>query len=178
MIKIHKYLKQRGLYPAIQIMDNECPALLKRYFTKKKEFQLVLPNLHQNNMAEKAIGTFKDHLITILCSCDPYFPMHMWCRLIRQATTTLNLLRQSRINPRLSAEAQLNGASVFNAAPLAPPETKAVIYEKPRKMKDVVPTRCGWVVSGFGAGALSMSHRVRDENQGRAYRPHRGVLPV
>ena len=29
MTKIHEYLKQRGVNPEIQILDNECPALLK-----------------------------------------------------------------------------------------------------------------------------------------------------
>jgi hypothetical protein len=47
--------------------------------------------------------------------------MHLWCRLIPQATTTLNLLCQSHINPRLLAEAQLNGAFDFNKTPLALP---------------------------------------------------------
>ena len=41
----------------------------------------------------------------------------------------MNLLRPSRINPRLSAEAQLNGAFDFNRTPLTPPGTKALIFE-------------------------------------------------
>ena len=94
MMSIHTYLKNRGLKPRMQILDNECPELIKQYFRDEDvEWQLVPPNLHRNNAAEKVIGTFKDHFITILCSCDPLFPLHLWCHLIRQATTTLNLLR-------------------------------------------------------------------------------------
>jgi hypothetical protein len=43
---------------------------------------------------------------------------------------TLNLLRQSQINPRLSSQAQLNGACNFNKTPLAPPGTRVIIHEQ------------------------------------------------
>jgi hypothetical protein len=98
---------------------------------KSVTFQLVPPHNHRRNAAEKAIGTWKDHFIAGLSSLDPNFQMHFWCRLIPQATTTLNLLRQSHINPQLSAEAQLNGAFDFNTTPLAPPGTRVVVHEKP-----------------------------------------------
>ena len=32
MTVIHEYLKHRGLRPAIQILDNKCPDLIKQYF--------------------------------------------------------------------------------------------------------------------------------------------------
>ena len=140
MKKIHQYLSERGLHPALQILDNECPAVLKQFFKQENvQYQLVPPNLHRNNAAEKAIGTFKDHFVTIMCSVDPRFPMHLWCRLVRQAVTTLNLLRQSRINPRLSAEAQLNGAFDYNTTPLAPPGTQVVVYENPENRRTWSP---------------------------------------
>jgi hypothetical protein len=102
---------------------------------KSVTFQLVPPHNHRRNAAEKAIGTWKDHFIAGLSSLDPNFPMHLWCRLILQATTTLNLLCQSHIIPRLSAEAQLNGAFDFNTTSLALPGTRVVIHEK--------TTQCG-----------------------------------
>ena len=45
--------------------------------------------------------------------------------------TTLKFLRQSRINPKLSAYAQLRGAFDYNATSLAPPGTKLIVHEKP-----------------------------------------------
>ena len=69
------------------------------------DFQLVPPYDHQQDAAKRAIGIWKDHFIAGLASMDPDYPMHLWCRLIQQGTQTLNLLRPSRINPRLSAEA-------------------------------------------------------------------------
>eukprot|EP00957_Ditylum_brightwellii_P009769 736667-Ditylum_brightwellii.AAC.1 len=41
-------------------------------------------------------------------------------------------MRASRLNPRLSAKAQLNGALNFNQTPLAPPGTRDLIHEKPK----------------------------------------------
>jgi hypothetical protein len=43
---------------------------------------------------------------------------------------TLNLLRQCRLNPKLSAHAQLNGLFDYNKTPLAPPGTNIIIHKK------------------------------------------------
>ena len=42
----------------------------------------------------------------------------------------LNLMRQSRINPKLSAYAQLHGIHDYNAQPVAPPGIQVLIHEK------------------------------------------------
>ena len=146
--KMHKYLTDRGFKPEIQILDNECPEALKTYFRDKKvAFQLVPPHLHRNNSTERAISTFKDHFIAGLSSVDPSFPMHLWCRLIPQATTTLNLLRASNINPLVSAEAMLNGAFDYNITPLAPPGTKIIAYDTPSTRKTWSPHGMdGWYI--------------------------------
>jgi hypothetical protein len=67
----------------------------------------------------------------MLCSTDTQFPIHLWDRLIPHAVITLNLLLQSRINPKLSAHAQLHGLFDYSKTPLAPPGTKVIIHEKP-----------------------------------------------
>ena len=106
------------------------PGSLKTFLRDSSvKFQLVPPYLHHTNTAERAIQTYKNHLIAGLISCDPKFPLHLWDRLIPHATLTLNLLCPSRINPRLSAEAQLNGAFEFNRTPLEPPGTQVVVHE-------------------------------------------------
>ena len=88
---------------------------------KKVDFQLAPPHIHRRNAAERAIRTFKDHFLAGLASLDPTFPMYLWDRLISQANTSLNLLRQSRLNPKLSAYAYLNGSFNHMRTPLAPP---------------------------------------------------------
>ena len=87
--------------------------------------------MHIQNSAERDIQTFKNHFIARLCSTHADLPMHLWCRLIPQATLTLNPLRTSRINSRQSAEEQLHGTFNFNRVPLAPPGTKIIVHEKP-----------------------------------------------
>jgi hypothetical protein len=81
--------------------------------------------------AERAIRSFKDHLIAGLCSTDKYFPMHLWDRILPQAVMTLNMLRTSRINPKLSAATHIFGQYDFNRAPMAPPGTRIIAHETP-----------------------------------------------
>ena len=121
---LHAYLSARGLTLQYQMLDNECPGSLKTFLWNfSVRFQLIPPYLHHTNTAERAIQTYKDHLIAFLSIFDPNFPLHLWDRSIPHATLTLNLLRPSRLNSRLSAEAELNGAFDFNHTPhLVPPQ--------------------------------------------------------
>jgi hypothetical protein len=147
---MHQHLTDRGLKPQLQKLDNECSQALKQFMRQNHiDFQLVPPYDHRQNAAERAIGIWKDHFVAGLASLDPNFPMHLWCRLIDQCTQTLNLLRPSRINPRLSAEAQLNGAFDYNKTPLAPPGTKVLIHETPNRRKTwAVHGVDGWYLGG------------------------------
>jgi hypothetical protein len=122
----------RGLKPLLQRLDNEASLALRNYLTKQGiTYQLFPPHIPQRNNAERAIQTFKNHVIAGLCSVDPNFPLKLWDKLLPQATITLNLMRKSRINPRMSAYAQLNGHFDFNITPLAPPGTRIIAHEKP-----------------------------------------------
>jgi hypothetical protein len=117
-----RYLIIRGLRPSLQSLDNEASLALRNYLIQKGiDYQLAPPHIHRRNNAERAIQTFKNHFISGLCSVDPNFPLKLWDKLLPQATITLNLLRKSRINPRISAYAQLSGSFDFNRTPLAPP---------------------------------------------------------
>ena len=92
-VVLHSKLTDRGLRPNFQMLDNEYPNVLKNYVRRKGvTFQLVPPNLHRTTSAERAIQNFKDHLIAGISSWDPGFPLHLWDRLLSQATLTLNLL--------------------------------------------------------------------------------------
>ena len=71
----------------------------------------------------------KNHFISGLCSTDIQWTTKLWDQLANQAATTLNILRKSRIDPTKSAFHQLNGHKYdWNAFPMAPPGTRAVIY--------------------------------------------------
>jgi hypothetical protein len=112
----------RGLKPNLQRLDNEASLALRKYLTKQGiDYQLASPHIHRSNNAERAIQTFKKHFIVGLCSVDPNFPLKLWDKLLHQSTITLNLLRKSRINPRMPAYAELNGHFDLNRTPLTPP---------------------------------------------------------
>ena len=112
------------------MLENKCPYSLKDYMRREGiTFQLVPPHLHRTNSVERAIQTFKEHLISGITSCEPDFPLHLWNNLLSQTTLTLNLLRPSILNPQLSSEAQLNGAFNVNRTPLAPPGITALIFK-------------------------------------------------
>ena len=123
------------------------------------KFQLVPPYLHRTNSVEQEIQTYKDNFIAGLSSCDPKPPLNLWDHLIPHATLTLNLIRPSHLNPRLSAEAQLNGAFDFNRTQLAPPGTQVIVHKTP-------DNRCTWDphgVDGWYLGPASehyQYHRV------------------
>ena len=92
---------------------------------------MVEPYNKQVNAAERALRTFKNHIIAGLCTTNKIFLIQLWDRLIKQAEDTLNMPRAARENPPLSAEAYLHGSFDFNKTPLAPPGIKAVVYNAP-----------------------------------------------
>jgi hypothetical protein len=61
-------LVARGLKPKLMRLDNEASKLLKAYLHQQDiTFQLVPPYSHRRHSAERAIRSFKDHLIAGLC---------------------------------------------------------------------------------------------------------------
>ena len=96
-----------------------------------EQFQLVPPHIHRRNSEERSIRIFKEHFIAGLSSTRKDFPLHIWCQLIPHTILALNLLRQSRMNPKLSGYAQLHREFNYNTTPIAPPGTQVVIHEKP-----------------------------------------------
>ena len=128
---INKKLNEAGIQPNTYILDNECSSELKKAFHKDSiGFQRVPPSCHRANMAERAILTFKSHFKAGLASLDPDYPIREWDRLLPQAEMTLNLLRSSRLNPKLSAHAFLFGQFDYNKTPIVPPGTKVVVHKK------------------------------------------------
>jgi hypothetical protein len=138
----------RGLKPKLMKLDNEASKLLKAYLYQQNiTFKLVLPYSHRRNSAEKAIRSFKDHLIAGLCSTDKSFPMHVWDRFLPQAVITLNMLRTSRINPKLTAATHIYGQYDFNRAPTAPPGTRIIAHETPNRRRTWAPHgQDGWIL--------------------------------
>ena len=142
-------LNSAGIFPKMHILDNECSAELKSIIKQNgMTFQLVPPHDHRRNIAEKAISTFKDHFISILCGADKAFPLHLWDRLLRQAEHTLNMLRPARMTPTISAYAYLWKQHDYNANPFAPLGCKVEAHLVPSIRESWAPH----TASGFYVG--------------------------
>jgi hypothetical protein len=87
--------------------------------------------MHRRNWAECAIRTFKNNCISILAGVDPTFPPYLCDLVLPQAELTLNLLRQSALNPRISAWEFFQGPFDFNKTPLGPGGCRVLIHAKP-----------------------------------------------
>lgn len=125
------------------------------------DYQFAPAGTHQRNRAERAIQTFKKHFIAALLVVDTNFPMHLWDLLMPQCDMTLNMLRASRVYPKLSANDAVNGTFNFNATPLAPVGCKVVVHEKPDKRKTWDPAGDTWILHRSGHAALSVLFMLR-----------------
>ena len=61
--------------PTVHILDNEASARFKEEIRKKCDLHMIPPDKHRQNLAERAIQTFKSHSLAILAGVDPSFPM-------------------------------------------------------------------------------------------------------
>ena len=94
--------------------------------------ELVPPDNHRSNLAERAIQTFKHHFISILSGVDDKFPLSLWCALLKQTELTMNLLRQSNVIPKISAFAHVHGQHDYMKKPFAPIGCAVQVHVKPR----------------------------------------------
>jgi hypothetical protein len=166
-------------------MDNELSNEAINLIKTKLNLQLEVapPHNHRTNRAERAIRTFKNHFISILCTASPSFPLEAWDELIPQCELTLNLLRPSRQHPTQSSWHHLHGPFDYNKHPLAPAGTAVLIHEKPDHRRSWSPHG----VPGFYLGP-SLTHyrcfRVWSTNTHAvrisdtlSWHPHNCVLP-
>ena len=75
------------------------------------------PDDHLQNLAEKAIQTWKDNFIGVMSDTAETFPVHLWCQAIPQAERQLFLIGKSHVNPKVSEYAQVYGPHDYNTAP-------------------------------------------------------------
>ena len=129
---IFQRLQRNGYAPSLHLLDNECATDIKQAFTRHNvDFQRVPAHQHRRNAAERAIQTWKAHFIACLATTDPTFPLTAWDHLLPQCDLTLNHLRSSRRQPRLSAYTCLFGNYDFNRKPLSVPGTKVITHDPP-----------------------------------------------
>ena len=129
-------MKACGIQPTRQVLDNEISAAYKLAITESgMTYQLVPPDDHRRNIAEKAIQTWKDHFIAVISGTDAKFPLHLWCQLLPQMERQLCLLRQSNAYPHISSHTHLYGHHDYNAHPFVPLGMEALVHDKPHRRK-------------------------------------------
>ena len=98
-------------------------------------YQLVPPNVHRRNVAERAIRTFKAHFLAILAGVDPNLPKYMWENLLVQTELTIKLLQKATLKPSMPAWEYFNGAFDYTATPLGPIGCNIIIHATSNKRK-------------------------------------------
>jgi hypothetical protein len=129
-------MTRRGIKPRHQILDNQASAAYKAEIElTQMTYELVPPDDHRRNLAEKAIQTVKDHMVSVLSGCAPTMPMHLWCQLLPQIERQLLLLRQSSANPSISAYAHVYGHHDYNRHPFVPIGMEALVHDRPHNRR-------------------------------------------
>ena len=120
--KIMRRLLNNKLTVDMQILDNEASAEYKRDITERwnANYQLIPPNTHLSNAAERAIPTFKTQFISIIAGVALHPPIILWELLLPQTELTLNLLRQATFEPSRSACSYFHRPFNYDATPIGP----------------------------------------------------------
>ena len=75
-----KCTKLQGIVPLHQILDNEnYESYKEEILATKMSYQLMPPNNHRRNIAERAIKTWKNHFIGVIAGIAATLPLHLWC---------------------------------------------------------------------------------------------------
>jgi len=124
--------KERDRLPTIERLDNECSEVLRKAIKKYDiTIELAPPGIHRTNLAERAIRTAKNHVVSTIATTDKNFSLELWDETIPQAEITLNLMRGCRDNPSISAYEAVRGPFDLSKHPMAPVGMKVVVHEKP-----------------------------------------------
>ena len=95
-------MKLQHIVPLRQILDNILSEAYKEEIRHTcMTYQLVPPDDHRRNLAERAIQTWKNHFVSVLSGAASTFPLHLWCQIIPQAERQLLLLSHSNVNTHI-----------------------------------------------------------------------------
>ena len=149
----YAFLSKNGHKPELQTLDNESSSALTTFLKTeaKVKLNLVPPNTHRRNRAERAIRDWKNHFLSLLATIDRDFPMNQWDLLVPQAMLTINILRPCRSNIAISAHEGIYGSKYdFGAHPIHVAGMRIVALDPPDK-------RESWSPHGLDAFYISPS---------------------
>ena len=109
----------------------------------------VATHNHGVNAAEPAVKTAKYHLIAVLAMLDWSCLIQLWSKMVKQTQDTLNIFRTSRNNTEKTAYQKTKGTFDWNARPLAPVGTKAMVFPYLENRNTFAPhCNTGYVMGG------------------------------
>ena len=74
-------MKEQGILPTHQVLDNKISAVYRLEIKQTiMTYQIVPPDYHRRNLAEKAVQTWKEHFIAVMSGKAAAFPAHLWCQ--------------------------------------------------------------------------------------------------
>ena len=132
------FFKLHGQKLHIIRMDNEAAqqsSLLKAAFVSADvTVEYVAPGDHRTLLAERAIRTAKNHVISILAGADKLYPQSLWDESLEYAELTLNALRPFHNDINISAFQGIFGHT-YNVSrhPLCVFGTKALAFNPPNE---------------------------------------------
>jgi hypothetical protein len=122
-------LEAIGHTPKPHVLDNECSHAVKNFCKiKNTAIQQFKAHHHSANAAEPAAKSIKYHIFSCIVIMDASCPIQLWSEMIPQMQDTLNMLRTSRNNNKLTAYEKIKGAFDWNRVPMAPLGNKCVVY--------------------------------------------------
>ena len=128
-----EHMKSQGIVPTHKVPDNEISTAYRLEIENTSmNYQLVPPDDHRRNLAEKSIKTCKDHFIRTMSRKEEIFPAHLWCQAIPQAKRQLLLLRKSNVNPKISAHDYVYEPHDYNAAHFVTIGMETLVYDNPK----------------------------------------------
>ena len=101
--------------------------------------------MHRQNSSELAIRTCKNHYIEVFSTTNKYLPISEWDHQVLQYPITMNLQRNSRVNPSILACTYLYEPYTFNKSPMAPSGTRVVLHDKPDNHTCIVDVNCSFL---------------------------------
>jgi hypothetical protein len=138
------------------VLDNKISKEYRERIVKNNmTHKLAAPGNHRTLMAERAIQTWKAHMVSNLNGVDKKIPISCWCKIVSQTELTLNLLRQSNISPNISAYAHVHGQHDYMRNLFAPIGCRVEVHIKP-------DNQATWEMHcklGFSVGTLMEHYR-------------------
>lgn len=110
--------------------------LIKDIEEQDLKYQIALPGDHQT-----AIRDFKAHFIAVRSCTDPSYPANTWDHLIPHVIHTLNMLRTSKIHPKVSAHTMMKVHHNCNSHPTS---TTRLQCSDPRQEKQTQGMGKSW----------------------------------